>query len=335
MTDHGQDLRSGGNAGHGLSRRRFLGGVGVGTAAAATAAVLGTATPASAAYFMKWGAVVSPAETIPFDRKVNILRAMRPQTARISMFWGDPNNRQFSNAQLDQLLGTGLTEMIIQSSEDPDPALAAQQLNQMLPYIDAHPNILFVFELGNEPDWHQPNNPGLARWNRLATIQRNKPAQDRGNLMWAINMPAGRWSGDGTGFTYGSSGSWFHSFVADAGDGLGGLLTGPYRPDIATVHCYSSNYITPNSGLGENNPYKMVDYVRGWNSSISMKVTEAGIDNPTGAITDRGYRYVQFGTQIAPNTGGQVDSVCFYGIPPAERNYGIWEGEAAQIGTHP
>ncbi len=326
MTDHGPLPRPA------LSRRRFLGAAG---AAAVTAGVLGGAAPASAASFMKWGAVVSPDASVSFDEKVDILRRIRPQTVRVSMFWGDPDNRQFSDAQLDAILGTGVSEVILQSSEDPDPSLAAAQLNSLLPYVDAHPGILFVFELGNEPDWHQPDNPGLARWNRLSTIARNKPSQDRGNLMWAVNMPAGRWNGDGTGFTFGSSGDWFNGFVADAGDGLGAMLTGPYRPDIVTVHCYSWDWINPYPDRGENNPYKMVDYVRGWNSSISMKVTEAGIDNPGGAITDRGNRYVAFGTSVGDNTGGQIDSVCFYGIPPADASYGIWEGEADQIGTHP
>ncbi|MFC5942084.1 hypothetical protein [Micromonospora harpali] len=319
----------------GLSRRGFLGGVGASAADLTVAGLLGDARPASAAYYMKWGAVVSPGDAsnnIDFSRKVDILRRMRPQTARISMFWGDPYNRRFSDAQLDSLRGTGLTEMIIQSSEDPDPNLARHQLSLMLPYIDAHPNTLFVWELGNEPDWHQPTNPWLARWNRLATIRDNKPSQDRGNLLWAVNMPAGRWAGDGTGFT-GSSGGYFDSFVRDTGDGLGGMLSGPYQPDVVTVHCYSSTYLKRGAdGGGERNPYKMIDYVRGWNNRISMKVTEAGID---GAKSDRGYRYVSFGSSVANETAGQIDSVCFYGIPPAERQYGIGEGEADQIGTHP
>jgi hypothetical protein len=319
----------------GISRRRLLGGMAAAATVATTATVLGTATPASAAYYMKWGAVISPANDIPFSRKVDILRRIRPQTARVSMFWGDPDNRQFTDDQLDQLLGTGLTEVIIQSSEDPDPSLAARQLNQLLPYIDAHPGTLFVWELGNEPDWHQPDNPWLARWNRLAAIRDNKPGQDRSNLMWAVNMPAGRWAGDGTGFTFGSSGAWFDAFVRDTGDGLGGMLGGPYQPDIVTVHCYSWDYIAPHPERGENNPYKMIDYVRGWNSGISMKVTEAGIDDPNRQLTDRGYRYVQFGSRVAGDTGGQIDSVCFYGLPPADSEYDIYEGEADQIGTHP
>jgi hypothetical protein len=145
-------------------------------------------------------------------------------------------------------------------------------------------------------------------------------------------MPAGRYAGDGTGFGFGSSGQWFDAFVRDTGDGLGPMFNGPYSPDIATVHCYSWDYLRRYPSRAEQNPYKMVDYVRGWSTSISMKVTEAGID---GNKSDRGYRYVEFGNSVGGETGGQVDSVCFYGLPPADRDYDIWEGEADQIGTHP
>lgn len=318
----------------GLSRRGFLAALGVGTAAVAAGPLLGPARPAAASYYMKWGAVLSPADVagVDFARKIAILNRIRPQTVRVSMFWGDPNNRRFTDGQLDAVLGTGVTEVILQSSEDPDAGLAAQQLDSLLPYVDAHPGTLFVWELGNEPDWHQPDNPWLARWKRLTTIRDNKPWQDRGNLVWAVNMPAGRWAGDGTGFPFATSGAWFDAFVRDTGDGLGGMLGGPYQPDVATVHCYSWDHLRRYPDRGEQNPYKMIDYVRGWNSSISMKVTEAGID---GAKSDRGYRYVEFGSSVADQTSGQVDSVCFYGLPPAEREYGILEGEAGQIGTHP
>ena len=316
----------------GLSRRGFLGAVGAG-AAVVGGQVLGGGQPAAAAgtpginYYMKWGAVCSPPGD--FNRKVNILRRMRPQTVRVSMFWGSPGTRRFSNTQLDQLRGTGLNEMIIQSSEDPDPNLAYNELQTLLPYIDAHPNTLFVFKLGNEPDWH--TDPWLARWKRLATIRDNKWRQDRGNLLWAINMPAGRWRNvNDPNFPW-TSGQYFDAFVRDTGDGLGGMLTGPYRPDVVTVHCYSWDYLRRYTSRGDNNPYKMIDYVRGWNSSISMKVTEAGID---GFKSDRRYRYRDFGQRVAGETYGQIDSVCFYGLPDVERQYSIYEGEADQIGTH-
>ncbi len=327
MTSPDPDVPARGRA---FSRRRFLGGMG-GAVALGAGLSLATTRPASAS-FMKWGAVVSPSADVPFSQKVDILRRIRPQTARLSMFWGNPNARQFDDGQLDQILGTGVSELIIQSSEDPDSGLARQQLDMLLPYISAHPDILFVWELGNEPDWHQPDNPGLARAHRLSAIRDNKASQSRSNLFWAVNMPAGRWAGDGTGFTFGSSGQWFDGFVRDSGDGLGPMFGGPYSPDIATVHTYSWDFLRRYPERGENNPYKMVDYVRGWSTSISMKITEAGID---GAKSDRGYRYVEFGNSVGGETAGQIDSVCFYGLPPADSEYDIWEGEADQIGTHP
>jgi hypothetical protein len=274
-------------------------------------------------YFMKWGAVCSPSGD--FNRKVDILRRMRPATVRVSMFWNSPNARRFSNAQLDQLLGTGLTEMIIQSSEYADANLAYNQLNTLLPYIDAHPNILFIWELGNEPDYYDSStNPGLCRYKRLTTIRDNKWRQNRPNMFWAINMPAGRWD------IAGGSTWYFNEFVRDHGDGLGPMLTGHLRPDIATVHCYSHDRLCPNGGLGESNPFKMVDWVRGWNPNLPMKVTEAGINSRPG---DRGHRYVEFGAVLASYTGGRADSVCFYGLPDVEDNYPLTYTDADQIAS--
>lgn len=303
-----------------ISRRRFLGGVAAGTAAVAAGQVLGASPAAASAYYMKWGAVCSPAGD--FGTKVALLRRMRPQTVRVSMFWNSPGARRFSDGQLDQLLGTGLNEMIIQTSEDPDPALARQQVDQILPYVDAHPGILFVVELGNEPDWH--SDAGGARARRLATIRDNKPFQDRGNLMWAVNMPAGRAD------VPGGSGGYFTDFVRDWSDGLGGMFSGPYRPDIVTAHCYSWDYLRRYPGRGEDNPYKMVDYVRGWAPGFPLKITEAGIN---ALPADRGYRYVEFGNGISSFTGGVCDSVCFYGLPDVEPSYPLRGSDVDQVGA--
>ncbi|MBO4204896.1 hypothetical protein [Micromonospora echinofusca] len=316
--------------GRGVSRRRLLGGVGAGAAALTIGGVATGASPASAAYYMKWGAVCSP----PGDwaTKVDRLRRMRPQTVRVSMFWGDPYNRRFADWQLDQLLGTGLNEMIIQSSEDPDSGLVSRQLDQVLPYIDAHPNILFVFEIGNEPDYH--TDPYTARWKRLTALRDNLWSRARSNLYLAVNMPAGRWRNpNDPNFGYSSSGAYFDAFVRDAGDGLGGMFHGPYSPKIITAHCYSWDHLRRYPSRGEDNPYKMVDYVRGWSTSVNMKITEAGINIAGG--TDRGSRYVEFGSSIANETAGQVDSVIFYGLPDVELSYSIQAAEADRIGTHP
>jgi hypothetical protein len=218
--------------------------------------------------------------------------------------------------------------MIIQSAEDPDSPQVSRELDMVLPYIDAHPGTLFIFEIGNEPDWH--TDPWTARWKRLTALRDNLWSRARPNLYLAVNMPAGRSNSKDPSFAW-SSGQYFDAFVRDTGDGLGGMFGGPYRPPIVTVHCYSWDYLRSYPTRGEDNPYKMIDYVRGWSSTVSMKVTEAGID---GYKSDRGYRYRDFGSRVGGETYGQIDSVCFYGLPPAEREYSIYEGEADQIGTH-
>ncbi len=309
----------------GVSRRRFLGGIGAGAAALAAGSVFGLPERAAAAPYIKYGAVCSPFGD--FNRKIDILRRIRPQTVRVSMYHGGAVDPKFSFGDLDRLLSTGVTEMIIQSSEDPDSGKATDELNKVMPYIQSHPGTLFVFELGNEPDWH--TDPGTARYKRL-TAMRDNQWRIGGNFYLAVNMPAGRYPTAQDPFQW-SSGQYFDTFVRDAGDGLGGLLGGPYAPPIITVHSYSWDYLERHPERGEDNPYKMIDYVRGWNSSVNMKITEAGINS---AASDRGYRYANFGPSVANETGGQIDSVCFYGLPDVEDGYSIYEGEADQLGTH-
>lgn len=116
-----------------ISRRQFLGGVAAGAVALTATQALGSRLPAAASsyYYQKWGAVCSPSGD--FGTKLDLLARMRPQTVRVSTFWGSPGSRQFSDGQLDQLLGAGLNEMILQSSEDPDANLAAAELDTLLP----------------------------------------------------------------------------------------------------------------------------------------------------------------------------------------------------------
>lgn len=232
------------------------------------------------------------------------------------MFYANASTRQFQDWQLDQLLGTGLAEMIIQSGEAADAPTADAQLQQVIGYIRAHPSTLFVFELGNEPDlYDQPI--AQARVKRLTTIRDIKPkyAGDT-NLLWAINM-------NSQGITVAE----FNALVADASDGLGNLLAGPYRPDIVTVHCYGYDTLCRSDG---NAPYKMIDWVRGWNGGINIKVTEAGIGSTPG---DRPNRYVEFAEKASASGGGNLDSVCFYGLPDSGPLYSIDAAAANVIGS--
>lgn len=263
---------------------------------------------------MKYGAVCSPVGD--WGTKVNILGLMGPQTVRVSMFYANASTRQFADWQLDQLLNTGLSELIIQSGETADAATAQAQLNQFIGYVDTHPNTLFVYELGNEPD--QNDSATSARYKRLTTIRDVKPQYaTRTNLLWAINMPSQNATPD-----------YFNAFVLDPGDGLGNLLTGPNQPQLVTVHCYGYDTLCRTDG---NSPYKMIDWVRGWNSGINIKVTECGIGSTP---SDRPARYVEFAEKVSASGGGNLDSVCFFGLPDVlPAMYNIDEAFADAIGT--
>ena len=269
---------------------------------------------------MKYGAVCSP--PLPagwtFSDKVNILQRIVPQTVRVAMFYGNASTRQFSDSQLDLLLVTGLTEMIIQSSETADETAAQSELNQFIGYVGAHPSTLFGYELGNEPDQHE--SATTARYERLTTIRDIKPQYAQyTNLLWAINMASQNATAD-----------YFNAFVLDPGDGLGNLLTGPYKPDLVTVHCYGYNTLCRTDG---DQPYKLIDWVRGWNGTINIKVTECGIGS---TASDRPNQYVEFAEKVGlPQTmtrggGGNLDSVCFYGLPQVEDPYNI-DGPFADV----
>lgn len=289
---------------------------------------------------MKIGAVCSPGlRSNPSNvaRQVNLLDRMRARTARISMYF-DPTydangqaNRRYGDYELDLILNVlrthGPPEMIFQTTEMADAVQAWYQLEKLLPYIDGRPDVLFVFELGNEPDIHG-ETPSDARYRRLSTIKHNKPRQGRGNLLWAINMPSQNASPD-----------YFNAFVNDyAGDGLGNLLTGVNAPDVVTVHCYGATSLCRDDRV---QPYKMIDWVRGY-TARNIKVTESGINDneayPAG-VRDRGKRYVEFANKVAApraqlyGGGGDLDSVCFYGLPDVEDFYEITEPFADEIGS--
>jgi hypothetical protein len=280
---------------------------------------------------MKYGAVCSPGFTTNPSNvyvQADLLYRMRATTARISMYFDSPYTRRYSDQDLDILRGAGLTEMIIQSSETPDPDLAYNQLEWVRPYIQLHREILFIFELGNEPDVNgdEAGNPGLAHWRRLTYLKDKRPLQREPNLLFAVNML----SQDNDNAAY------FNDFVRDWNEGLGPLLTGPNQPDLVTVHCYNADRLCPMPQETIHNPYKMIDWVRGWTTSLNIKVTEAGISNTdlgnTGPYS-RSWRYVEFAEEVGPNTGGQVDSVCFYGLPIVGSGYDIDGPFADEIGT--
>jgi hypothetical protein len=125
-------------------------------------------------------------------------------------------------------------------------------------------------------------------------------------------MPAGRAD------VPGGSGAYFTDYVRDWNDGLGGMFGGANSPEVVTAHCYSWDHLRPYPERGDDNPVKMVDWIRGWSDTVSIKVTEAGIN---ALPDDRGARYAEFGATVSDRTGGRCDSVCFYGLPDVEPDY--------------
>ncbi len=297
---------------------------------------------------MKYGAVCSPELSTPdgfptpegFDLKLDIFHCLRPQTVRVSMFLGNHTTRRFTDQHLDRLLGIllrdGPAEMIIQSGEAADAQTAVNQLGQVIGYIDSHRDTLFAYELGNEPDVTDPTklDPREARRRRLTAVQQIRlqfPKSGHPNLLLAISMPS---QND-------RDGSYFNAFVHDDPanpDNLGDmLLGGPSNlntPDLVTVHCFGYDTLNPNDG---NEPYLLINRVRGVSQAINIKVTEAGIHTVL-TPSRRASLYVQFAESINANggagtDGGVVDSVCFHGLPEiGDADYNLSQGIAVQIG---
>lgn len=273
---------------------------------------------------MKYGGVAS--EPAQMDRYVELLGAMGASTVRVSMFLGRAFNRRFDNAALDRLLDTGLTEMIIQSSEAPDVARSEHELAEtgLIQYVGDHPHTLFIYELGNEPD-KQPeymSDPQTARTRILTILRDVRPHfRQHTNLLWAVNMPSKDaqkpLNEGGTG-----NPSYSLDFVRDTGDGLGPIIPGPHTgdgvidqgnvPALVTAHCYGFTSLCGDDG---NDPNHVLDLIRSWNKEINVKVTEAGInDGDLASSGERGKLYVDYGQTILPNCYGNVDSLTFYAL---------------------
>ncbi len=278
---------------------------------------------------MKYGGVASQPSYL--SNNVDLLRRMHAQTVRVSMFLNNAETKRYDFTALDQLRDVGLTEMIIQSAETADAAKVGREIPQFIGYVDANPNLLFIYELGNEPDFYG-EDPLVARSKRLTALRDVRPNYRRPNLLWAVNEI----KSDGDP-------AYFDAYNRDAHDGLGAMFYSaaanqtyaPYAPDTITVHSYGTNTLCPSSGE-PTNPWRVLDYVRGWSTSINVKITEAGIND--SSAPDRGNRYVEFVAKLDQITGGQVDSVCFYALPqvngnPVEAAYNIRAFEADQVGS--
>ncbi len=303
--------------------------------------------------YVKRGAVASPYPVnaqgiaIPYWVKVKarLLERMEATTVRVSLFTGGVGPR-FTTPQLDTLLTLGgrglnwgaapphLQEVLLSSREDPTPQTVEGELGSILPYIAhvtgelGYRDILFVYELGNEPNNIKDENgqfrtPADARNRLLSCLKFLKESKDSGrrfgngglplpdNLIWGVGMPSGA-----------ANAQYLDTFLG-TDDPRGGLLQGSYIPHLVTVNCYGDPDLTP-SQYGD--PYSIIRAVRDRNGGINIKVAEANIGSPTdeeraqGDGYYRGEHWRAFVDRFAtPPTNDPVyrgvDTVCIYAVP--------------------
>lgn len=244
--------------------------------------------------------------------------ACNPSTVRVQQFWNGEGPR-FLPPQLDEIRARGhgarsggLGEMIIQSSEYPDHNQAWDQYRSQVDYFRAHPETLFIFELGNEPDQHTTDGNAAAR-RLMDCVWKIRDAEGMGgvgNVFLAVNMP-----------TQGADASFFVPFFAAQPGYQGDILNGTWSPRVLTVHGYGHAILCPNDGA---DPWRMLREVRA-RTGKNVKVTEANIgwrevgnpgwpDDPQGAY--RAYKLVEAANKINGWYGGAegIDSFCVYGF---------------------
>lgn len=251
-------------------------------------------------------------------------RACQPDTVRIPMFWNG-QGPHFAPWQLDQIRDNGrggtLREMIIQSSENSDENRVWWEYEQMLSYFRANPNLLFIFEIGNEPDQYPGDGGYHARrlMNCVWKIRDERGMGGAGNVLLAVNMPAGvqqdgQWTDP----------NWLHQFFAPQSGYNGDILNGQYSPRVITVHGYGHATLCPNDTA---DPWYILRWVRD-RTGKNVKITEANVglingqreydpawpDNPERAY--RGWKIVEAANKINSWHGGAegIDSFCVYGF---------------------
>ncbi len=275
---------------------------------------------------VKRGAVASPFPENHLDYwvkvKARFLERMEATTVRVSLYINGIGPR-FSTAQLDTLLTLGgpglnwgvtpphLQEMLLSSREAPTPQTVQGELGFILPYVAGHGDVLFVYELGNEPNGQYQGDPVQAREHLLDCLQYLQGQSLPGNLILAVGMPSG-----------GADDAYLNEFLRSDGP-RGGLLQGPYIPQVITVNCYGDPDLIPNQYA---DPYRLIRAVRDRNGGINIKVAEANIGSPTdeeraqGDGYERGQRWRAFADRFAtPPTNDPiyqgVDTVCIYAMP--------------------
>ncbi len=272
-----------------------------------------------------------------FPNQTFQLSNMNANTCRIQMFTGGV--RQFDDAQVDQLFqATTGPEFIFMSSElvhvtgnTNDSNGIESQWNIVKWFARRYPDRHIHFELGNEP------NEAVGRPITVEGRWAESPEDANRRIMQAYNYCAGSKPSNVwlmvNNVSQNDDGAFFNRFNLNLGYG-----SPIHDVQIATVHCYSD--APGNNGsdgtlclYAPQDPLKIMRWVRSWNTGVSIKVTEAGIN--TDARDWRAPRYVEFAENLqrfSDELGGTgyCDSVCFYfvGWDSAVPQYRINEQDA-------
>ncbi len=271
-----------------------------------------------------------------FPNQIKQLTDMGANTCRVQMFWGGV--RQFDDSQVDQLFAaTTGPEFIFMSSElvyvsggTGDSNGIESQWNIVKWFARRYPDRHIHFELGNEP------NEAAGRPITVEGRWAESPEDANRRLMQAYNYCAGSKPSNVwlmvNNVSQNDDGAFFNRFNLDLGYG-----SPIHNVQIVTLHAYVGGY-QPLCLYGPDDPLKILRWVRSWNTSVPVKVTEAGIN-----IDDhnwRPYRYVEFAEKLqrwSDELGGQpgawCDSVCFYfvGWDSVVPQYRLNENDTAVI----
>lgn len=273
---------------------------------------------------MRLGAVFTPSgkgNGSLFREKMRLYQAMRPDVCRVTQYWGDYTDPStggiFTPDQLREIVRATGTEVILQSSEVPHWWQAKPQLEALRWLIDEFPGKAFTFEIMNEPDHGELNgdpDQAAVRAISCAQVLRRDIGGNHygylgygpGNLWYAIGQPSGNrpTGGDAWYFDTYNGKEWYGERVFDAAE-------------IATVHCYGHDTLCYRPDYPDALHWKIYRWVRIWQPTKIVKITEAGIFEPRNGGADRGYYYLKFADEICDQHDNHwiTDAVCFFGLP--------------------
>lgn len=235
------------------------------------------------------------------DYQLPAFRAMAPTCAKLNMFYDGSVNPVFGSSEMDNILDSGVQDVIIRTSEtrittgEIETQLHAPMRGwnrSLFDYIQTHPNVHFHVEVGNEPDLAGVN-PWIHRYYmlRVAQLVAPKYRQSHPNLSWIASL----------------------STLEGGADYWNTLMSGPHGDSVPSlydslgVHVYGYNTLFRSDG---HSPWAVADWVFGY-CDKPIWVTEAGIDAPM-LWSDKAKLYLDGVAEAGRHYGDRLRGVTFF-----------------------